>query len=390
MLNEHFVTVMQCLHGVLKSEDTLKQNIFHPIADSFNTCIECCDSDQLKDSMFHLLETLLQSIGEFFTNPATMLPNCNKETREIFLNNYCSSVQPLLVGLGSESVSDQLMQQIVELVRFCFNQSQSVCSGGLFILNGLVGTVGERIVPHIHSFSDYLVCAIKWENTDEMGVRMACGLISDLGNNCTGNIISYLPQIMGALQNVMGSNEYETEAKIHAITAMGDACLASEQNFANYLQSTMKSFEHASRMSVNKGRDEDEELVLSKLRSSLVDAYISILHGMNPDKDKPELAIIPQHEIDTHAQQMYYFLEALVNNTDLHFESGLLKEMFELFFDLIVIFVAIREGQPQPPHGGMNYRAQTQPYVSAICGHMLQSDLIAKMEPGLGFLDSAD
>ena len=74
---------------------------------------------------------------------------------------------------------------------------------------------------------------------------------------------------------------------------MGDACLASEQNFANYLQSTMKSFEHASRMSVAKGRDEDEELVLSKLRSSLVDAYISILHGMNPDKDKPDLAIIP-------------------------------------------------------------------------------------------------
>ena len=92
MLNAHFVSVMQSLHAILKLEDSVKQNYFHPIADSFNTCIECCDSDKLKESMFQLLETLLQSIGEFFTNPAEMMPNCNKETREIFLNNYCSSV----------------------------------------------------------------------------------------------------------------------------------------------------------------------------------------------------------------------------------------------------------------------------------------------------------
>jgi hypothetical protein len=38
---------------------------------------------------------------------------------------------------------------------------------------------------------------------------------------------------------------------------------------------------------------------------------------------------------------MYFFLEALVNNTELTFEPGLLKEMFELFFDLTAICVNI-------------------------------------------------
>ena len=51
---------------------------------------------------------------------------------------------------------------------------------------------------------------------------------------------------MTALQNVMSNEQYETEAKLHAIIAMGDACLASEQNFAKYLSSTMDSFTNAS------------------------------------------------------------------------------------------------------------------------------------------------
>ena len=75
---------------------------------------------------------------------------------------------------------------------------------------------------------------------------MACGLISDLGNSCQDYITPYLPEIIGALQNVMAGEQYETQAKLHAIIAMGDACLASEQNFANFLPATMNSFVTAS------------------------------------------------------------------------------------------------------------------------------------------------
>jgi hypothetical protein len=37
----------------------------------------------------------------------------------------------------------------------------------------------------MHVLMPYLIAAIKHEATDEMGVRMACGMISDLGNHCT-------------------------------------------------------------------------------------------------------------------------------------------------------------------------------------------------------------
>jgi hypothetical protein len=67
---------------------------------------------------------------------------------------------------------------------------------------------------------------------------------------------------------------------------------------------------------------------------------------------------------------MYYYLEALVNNTELSFQSSLLKEMFELFFDLIVIFVTVRESVSGPSNT-MNYRPTSTPQISQICLHML-------------------
>lgn len=126
-----------------------------------------------------------------------------------------------------------------------------------------------------------------------------------------------------------------------------------------------------------------------KLRTALIDGYISILHGMNPDKDNKAHQVISQADIDTHAMQMYYYLEALVSNTELAFPPSLLKEMFELFFDLIVIFVGVRETTSGPANG-LNYRPTLSPQVSATCMHMLQSDLIVKIEPGLNALDQSD
>ena len=140
----------------------------------------------MKHPLFNLLETVLSFIGELYSNPDAYLGNCNKEARDIFLNNYCSATQPLLFVLGSECINDALLKQIVDLIIFVFNQSQYVSTGGLFILHGLVVAVGERISPYIAVFKDYLVCAINKQNTDEMGVRLACGLVSDLGNHCQG------------------------------------------------------------------------------------------------------------------------------------------------------------------------------------------------------------
>ena len=66
-------------------------------------------------------------------------------------------------------------------------------SGGIFILQGLVATVDNRIAPHVASFMDYLTCSMRMENCDAMGTRLACGVISDLANSIGADIVQWLP-----------------------------------------------------------------------------------------------------------------------------------------------------------------------------------------------------
>jgi hypothetical protein len=87
---------------------------------------------------------------------------------------------------------------------------------------------------------------------------------------------------------------------------------------------------------------------------------------------------------------MYYYLEALVDNTELNFGSEILKQMLELFFDLIVIFCHTQQGQSDQPSHAFNYRPSTITTVSETCNHMVGSNLISKIEPGLNALDQED
>jgi hypothetical protein len=68
---------MQSLHNLLRLEETAQRNAFYTISDSFSTCIEKCDSANLKECMFNLLENILGQAGEYYTNPDIMLGKAN-------------------------------------------------------------------------------------------------------------------------------------------------------------------------------------------------------------------------------------------------------------------------------------------------------------------------
>ena len=109
-------------------------------------------------------------------------------------------------------------------------------NGGLFILHGLISTVDRRIIPYINKFIEYLVCSMKMENCDQMGTRVACGLISDLANSIQECIVEYLPYIMPVMQNILVDNSFDSEVKLIAIVAFGDLSLAvGPNNFYPFL-----------------------------------------------------------------------------------------------------------------------------------------------------------
>jgi len=86
-----------------------------------------------------------------------------------------------------------MLPLLIDLAVNIFMQFGKVMNGGLFILNGIIATVEARITPFLPKFIQYLICAMKMENCDAMGTRVACGLISDLSNSIGEKILEWMP-----------------------------------------------------------------------------------------------------------------------------------------------------------------------------------------------------
>jgi hypothetical protein len=115
-LNEHFKTVMENLYDFLMLEDNRHLNVFHKTSYSLFACLKYCDKENLKEPLSELLETVLSQIGKLYSNSDAYL-----ESRETFLNNYCSLSKDLIEAVGSENIEDELLKKIVDLAVFVFN-----------------------------------------------------------------------------------------------------------------------------------------------------------------------------------------------------------------------------------------------------------------------------
>ena len=115
------------------------------------------------------------------------------------------------------------------------------------------------------------------------------------------------------MRKILENEQFETEAKLHAIIAFGDLALAAgPQHFNAYLPDTKQSFMMASQLSMEAGTNQEEKELLEELRETLINSYISILHGLfNTDDPNSQ---IPDDRQEAFAMQMFQYLEALVSN----------------------------------------------------------------------------
>ena len=157
-------------------------------------------------------------------------------------------------------------------------------------MHGLIVTVEKRILPHLPSFIEFIVCALQMENCDAMGTRLACGLISDLANAVEANLAQWMPQIVNSLLRILEDDAFDSEAKLIAIIAFGDICLAAgPRDFLQYLPQTQKSFARACQLSLSAGDCPEEVDLLERLRIALIEASISLLHGLQAESDAAKL-----------------------------------------------------------------------------------------------------
>ena len=87
---------------------------------------------------------------------------------------------------------------------------------------------------------------------------------------------------MTSINNVLQKSEFSIDTKINAMVAVGDLCLATEENFGPYLDNTMTCLFSACTITVQPPNNFESDESIQKLRDALIDAFISIIHGMRP------------------------------------------------------------------------------------------------------------
>lgn len=86
---------------------------------------------------------------------------------------------------------------------------------------------------------------------------------------------------MECLNTVLYENHFSSETKLHAMIAVGDICLAIEDYFLDYFDKTMECLFSAVDITIKPVNYENEDL-MGRLRDAIIDAFISIIHGMHP------------------------------------------------------------------------------------------------------------
>lgn len=99
-----------------------------------------------------------------------------------------------------------------------------------------------------------------------MSIRLACGIVTDIGFLFTEPIISSLQKLIPLLRNILSNNHVTLECKLRAITTLGEICLPAEAQIIPYMGDIMQSISQACGMSLNIGEDEDEIKNYASLR----------------------------------------------------------------------------------------------------------------------------
>lgn len=189
-----------------------------------------------------------------------------------------------------------------------------------------------------------------------------------------------LPSLVPCMHQVLVNNEFESEAKLLAITAFGDLSLAAGAiNFYSYLEQTKTAFFEAAQMSLNKGNNPEEIDLFERLRVAIIDAYISILHGLYPEENQTAISQQTEKMIEEFAHQMFQYLEELVAHKELNFPGELLKPMYELYLDISTMYVNKVNNQ-DTTYGGGNFLPQA----------IIHSALTADLRQGLVALPPED
>lgn len=182
----------------------------------------------------------------------------------------------------AEDVADSLVSAVID----CFNSRQEVFEEGFLLLSALCTKFGPLMDKYVEKIGPFIFHGLEGSDSSDT-IRHSCGLISDL---CTmvesQNIISGFQDYVPLLHNIMTNRKLQRDAKLAAVTAIGDTYLMTKERFAPFLDNTLKLFSSAAEQCVDINFNDDDlvEYVV-KLQGALIESYTCIVQEISSPND---------------------------------------------------------------------------------------------------------
>ena len=214
-----------------------------------------------------------------------------------------------------------------------FMMTKQVLSGGLYTIHGMLVTMEGAFSKYLTVFMPFIISAIQSNQyADDLAARFSCGLVSDLCANIDKDLAQYVNDLILSLTKILSSPETQSDTKFTSIVAIGDLLMQYPEQSAPHIELVMSTFETASKASVASTSDPEEAALFAKLRESIVDAYITILHGQNEQADG-------QNPVSQRfSLQMYKYLMTLVSSNEFSVVGQpMMQQIFDLYCDICQI-----------------------------------------------------
>jgi hypothetical protein len=127
---------------------------------------------------------------------------------------------------------------------------------------------------YVEKIGPYIFHGLKESDSSDT-IKNACGLISDL---CTmvesQNIISGFHEYVPLLLQIMTNRSLQRDAKLGAVTAIGDTYLMTKEKFLPFLDNTLELFASAANQCIDVNTNDDDFMeYVVKLQGALIESY---------------------------------------------------------------------------------------------------------------------
>jgi len=223
----------------------------------------------------NVMELLMKSLEIFYAKLVethSIEGTLDDRTME-FQSFLCLCLQTILNRIDTK-LENTVADTVVEVIINCFKSRDDVFEEGFLLLSSLCSKFEKYIDTHVPQIGPFILHALRQSDSSET-IKNACGLISDL---CTmvesQNIIEGFENYVPLLLNIMTNKTLQREAKLGAVTAIGDTYLVTKEKFMPFLGDTLRYFSSAAEQCVDVNpADYDLIEYIGLLQGALIESY---------------------------------------------------------------------------------------------------------------------